>query len=96
MESQTTLPDAPKSLAASAQPGGTIRLEFSGGEAGLQYEIWRRHGDSGEWGLHATTGEGLFEDSPVDSGQYYEYKVRAVAGGSESEFSPSAVAYGTA
>ncbi len=93
METQTDLPEAPTSLAALAQPGGTIRVEFSGG--GGQYEIWRRHGDSGEWGLHATTEGFTFEDSPVDAGQYYEYKVRAVGGGGVSEFSGSAVVYGT-
>ena len=84
---------APSSILATAQPGGMIRLEFSGGTAG-EYEIWRRHGDSGEWGLHATTGSGTFEDSPVKPGQYYEYKVRAKSDAAESEFSQSAVAYG--
>ena len=84
---------APSSVLATARPGGMIRLEFSGSTAG-EYEIWRRQGDSGEWGLHATTGPGMFEDTPVKPGQYYEYKVRATSGGAVSEFSQSAVAYG--
>ena len=85
--------NAPSSILATAQPGGTIRLEFSGGTSG-EYEIWRRHGDSGDWGLHSTTGSGTFEDSPVKPGQYYEYRVRAKSGDAVSDFSESAVAYG--
>lgn len=89
---------APGSVLATASSGSGITVEFSGNNpnSSAQYEIWRREGDSGDWGLHATTGAGAFEDSPVKPGQYYEYKVRAIAGESVSEFSPSAVAYGTA
>ncbi len=81
----------------SAKAGDSlIRLEFrcegSGGE--LDYEIWRRHGDTVDWYLHATILECGFDDSPVEPGQYYEYKVRAVRGDAVSEFTPSAVVYG--
>lgn len=80
-------------LKAVSLPGGIINLEFSGDD-GVTYEIWRRHGDTVDWYLHATTEAQIFEDSPVTPGQYYEYKVRSVHGELVSEFSPSAVVYG--
>jgi hypothetical protein len=59
-----------------------------------KYEIWRRHGDEGPWGIIATTRKQAFADTPVTPGQYYEYKVRAVAAKSTSNYSNSAVVYG--
>lgn len=85
----------PGGLSANASSGGLNRIEFHGGtEPGVQYEVWRRHGDTVDWYLHATTSEPGFSDEGVEAGQYYEYKVRAVRGDSMSEFSPSAVVYG--
>ena len=58
------------------------------------YEVWRRHGDEGPWGLHQQTKKQKFTDHDVTPGQYYEYKVRAVAAKSTSEFSNTNVVYG--
>lgn len=85
---------APSGLSAKGLPGAVNELQFGGGGDDITFEIWRRHGDTVDWYLHATTSEPSFTDAEVKPGQYYEYKVRAVQGESVSEFSPSAVAYG--
>ena len=88
----STIP-VPAGLTANALPQSTIHVEF-GGSSESSFEIWRRHGDTVDWYLHATTESPAYDDSDVKPGQYYEYKVRAVRGDSASEFSGSAVAYG--
>ena len=88
----STIP-VPAGLTANALPRSTIHVEFGGNDES-SFEIWRRHGDTVDWYLHATTNGAAYEDSDVKPGQYYEYKVRAVRGDSTSEFSGSAVAYG--
>jgi hypothetical protein len=86
--------NAPAQLHATAQPS-VNRIEFSAPAVhdGL-YEIWRRHGDTVDWYLHASIPDSMFEDSAIMPGQYYEYKVRAVRGDEHSEFSESVVVYG--
>jgi len=84
---------APTALTAKGLPGRTNHIEFGGNNEG-SFEIWRRHGDTVDWYLHATVNDAAFDDSDVKPGQYYEYKVRAVRGDSVSEFSGSAVVYG--
>jgi hypothetical protein len=59
------------------------------------YEIWRLHGDTAVWTLHATTKKQSFTDAPVTPGQVYNYKVRAVAATNASNFSNVAVVYGS-
>ena len=88
----STLP-VPTAVTAKGLPGRTIHIEF-GGHNESSFEIWRRHGDTVDWYLHATPNAAVFDDSDVKPGQYYEYKVRAVRGDSVSEFSRSAVVYG--
>jgi hypothetical protein len=85
---------APSGLSVNAMPGSVNQVTFGSAGGDINYEIWRRHGDTVDWYLHATISEPLFSDAEVKPGQYYEYKVRAVLGDSVSEFSPSAVAYG--
>ena len=88
--------NAPSGLVAAAEPG-VNRIEFSAGTVpDAVYQIWRRHGDTVDWYLHATTQAGALDDREVKPGQYYEYKVRTVRGESVSDFSPSAVVYGMA
>lgn len=60
----------------------------------VTYEIWRREGDTGTWHMHATIKQQRFTDTGVTPGQYYEYRVRAVAAQTISNFSNSAVVYG--
>jgi hypothetical protein len=60
----------------------------------VTYEIWRREGDSGAWHQHALTKRQSFTDKGITPGQYYEYRVRAVAAQTESNFSNSAAVYG--
>ena len=87
-------PPAPAALSATALAGAVNKIEFVGAGSGVSFEIWRRHGDTVDWYLHATVTEPRLADAEVKPGQYYEYKVRAVRGDSVSEFSPSAVVYG--
>ena len=87
---------APNKPSAVAVSGGINKIDFTGVETGgeVAYEVWRRHGDTVDWYLHATTAEPSFEDSEVKPGQYYEYRIRTVRGESKSEFSESSVVYG--
>jgi hypothetical protein len=86
----------PTDLSAFGFSNGVNKIVFSGNNkrGRVVYEIWRRHGDTAGWALHATTKKQSFTDTPVTPGQYYEYKVRAVAAKSVSNFSNSAVVYG--
>ena len=92
MSTDNALP-APAGLIAKGLPQRKNHIEFDPSGA-TSFEIWRRHGDTVDWYLHATTNDPAYEDSDVKAGQYYEYKVRAVSGDSVSEFSESAVTYG--
>jgi len=87
---------APSRLAATGTSNGVNTVRFSGNNRNgtVTYEIWRRQGDEGPWGIITTTRRQSAIDTPVTPGQYYEYKVRAVAATSVSEFSNSAVVYG--
>ena len=75
---------------------GVNKLRFDGnnGWSRIQYEIWRREGRSGSWMLLSTTSKQSFTDTPVVPGQFYEYKVRALAATAVSAFSGTAVVYG--
>ena len=89
---------APTDLSASGYSNGVNLVKFKGNNrsGAVVYEIWRRQGDSGAWGLLATTRKQSFTDTPVTPGQFYEYKTRATASRSISHFSNSAVVYGAA
>lgn len=92
----TVVANDPTELTAFGTSNGVNSLAFKGNNksGSVVYEIWRRHGDEGPWGITATTKKQVFADTPVTPGQYYEYKVRAVASKSTSNFSNSAVVYG--
>ncbi len=86
----------PDELSAFGYSNGVNKIRFNGNNkpGRVVYEIWRRHGDTVAWYLHGTTKRQRFTDIPVVPGQYYEYKVRAVAATSVSNFSNPAVVYG--
>jgi hypothetical protein len=86
----------PTDLSAFGYSNGVNKILFSGNNkpGRVVYEVWRRHGDTAGWALHATTKKQSFTDSGVTPGEYYEYRVRAVAAKSVSNFSNSAVVYG--
>ncbi len=86
----------PSGLSAFGFSNGVNKIRFSGNNkrGSVVYEVWRRHGDTAPWALHSTTKKQSFTDTPVMPGQYYEYKVRAAAAKSISNFSNSAVVYG--
>lgn len=86
----------PTELSGAGTSNGVNRLSFKGNNkpSSVVYEIWRREGDEGPWGIIAATKKQVYTDTPVTPGQYYEYKVRAVASKSTSNFSNSAVVYG--
>jgi hypothetical protein len=90
------IPAAPTALSAFGTSNGLNTGRFTGNNAhgSVQYEVWRREGDEGEWMLLKTTTKQSFSDSPVVPGQYYEYKVRAKAATEISAFSGTAVVYG--
>ncbi|HMT09199.1 MAG TPA: hypothetical protein PKA82_14440 [Pyrinomonadaceae bacterium] len=92
----TILAEAPTDLAAAGTSNGVTRLQFFGNNkvGTVVYEMWRRAGDDGEWGVLGVTKKQTYIDSPVTPGQFYEYKVRAVAATNTSHFSNSAVIYG--
>lgn len=89
-------PSDPTELSAFGYSNGVNEVKFRGNNKPgyVVYEIWRRHGDTAAWALHSTTSKQSFTDTPVTPGQYYEYKVRATAAKSVSNFSNSAVVYG--
>ena len=87
---------APTDLSAVGISKGVNRIQFRGNNPeGTIYEIWRLHGDTAPFALHATSQLQIYEDSPVTPGQYYEYKVRATSANAVSDFSNSAVVYGS-
>lgn len=92
----TVVANDPTELTAIGTSNGVNSLAFKGNNksGSVVYEIWRRHGDEGPWGINATTRKQAYADTPVTPGQYYEYKVRAVASKSTSNYSNSAVVYG--
>ena len=85
----------PSDLSAEGTSNGVNSIRFAGNNRTGQvvYEIWRREAD-GPWAIHATTRRQSFDDAPVTPGMHYEYKVRAVAARSLSNFSNTAVVYG--
>lgn len=87
----------PTELSAFGYSNAVNVVRFSGNNktGTVVYEVWRRHGDTVDWYLHATTKKQSFTDTPVTPGEYYQYKVRAVAARTVSNFSNSAVVYGT-
>lgn len=86
----------PSDLSAFGFSNGINKIQFTGNNkpGRVVYEVWRRHGDTANWALHATTKKQSFTDAGVTPGEYYEYKVRAVGAKSVSNFSNSAVVYG--
>ena len=96
MESNNGALLQPSAPTVSGLPNRMNKIELGSYESGdgVMFEIWRRHGDTVDWYLHATTIDPAYEDTDVKAGQYYEYKIRAVRGDAVSEFSASAVAYG--
>ena len=90
------VPIDPTELSAFGYSNGVNKVTFKGNNpsGSVVYEIWRRQGDDGPWMLISTTTKQSFTDTPVTPGQYYEYKARAVAAKSVSNFTNSAVVYG--
>ncbi|HKX82872.1 MAG TPA: fibronectin type III domain-containing protein [Pyrinomonadaceae bacterium] len=83
----------PTELSGFGYSNGVNKVVFKGNNPSgrVTYEIWRRQGDQGQWLIHATTRRQSFIDTPVTPGEYYEYKVRAVAAKSVSNFSNPAI-----
>lgn len=94
--SSTYVAQDPANLSAFGYSNAVNVIRFDGNNktGTVVYEVWRRHGDTVDWYLHATTTKRSFTDTPVTPGEYYQYKVRAVAARTVSNFSNSAVVYG--
>ena len=59
------------------------------------YEIWRRPAEGGAWQYHMNTRKRKFVDTPVRPGQHFEYRVRATSSRGASNYSNTAVIYGS-
>lgn len=96
-ERSINIPQTPVDLSGAGQSNGVNDLKFKGNnpQGGVFYEMYRREGDEGPWGLLGTTTRQNYHDTPVTPGQYYEYKVRAANSNGASDFSGSVVIYGT-
>jgi hypothetical protein len=86
----------PTELSGEGTSNGVNSLRWKGNNkpGNVVYEIWRLHGDTAPWTLHATTKKQFHQDTPVTPGQVYNYKVRAVAATNVSNYSNVAVIYG--
>lgn len=86
----------PTDVAAVGFSNGINEVRYVGNNRhGLVvYEIWRRTGREGEWQKHDLTRKQRYLDRGVIPGQYYEYRVRAVAAQNVSGFSNTTVVYG--
>ena len=86
----------PTEMSAVGFSNGINTGTFKGNnKAGMVvFEVWRRQGDEGPWGIHILTKKQTFKDEGVTPGQYYEYRVRARAAQNVSDFSNSTVVYG--
>jgi hypothetical protein len=86
----------PTELSAFGYSNGIIKGRFSGNNnpGTVVYEVWRRQDNTAPWALCTTTRKQSFTDTPVQPGQLYEYKIRAVAAKSVSYFSNSTIVYG--
>jgi hypothetical protein len=96
-EAATVIASDPTDLSGEGRSNGVNYLRWSGNNktGTVVYELWRLHGDTAPWTLHATTKKQSFTDAPVTPGQVYNYKVRAVAATNASNFSNVAVIYGS-
>jgi len=86
----------PTDLSAIGFSNGVNQIKFKGNNRlnSVVYEVWRRQGDTGAWALLALTRKQVFTDTPVKPGQYHEYRVRAKAARTISNFSNSSMVYG--
>jgi hypothetical protein len=84
----------PADLSVTGYANGTNKCVFRGNNkyAHVMYEIWRREA-GGEWAVLGSTKKQSYVDTPVEPGRFYEYKVRAVATKTVSNFSNPAVVY---
>lgn len=92
----TVIAQMPTNLSVFGYSNHTNKGQFTGNNRSgtVVYEVHRREGDEGPWGLRLQTRKQTFSDDNVTPGQYYEYKVRAVAAKNVSDFSNTAVVYG--
>jgi hypothetical protein len=89
-------PKAPTDLVAAPFAPGTNMLRWRGNnESRVTYIIEEKHGDTADWAMIGTSTSQKFRHTPVTSGEYYNYRVRAQGSRSQqSEWSNTAVCYG--
>jgi|ERR1035437_476520 hypothetical protein len=90
------VPQNPTDLSVSMLSSGLIKGKFAGNNKKNRvfYEVWRRENAIGEWIYHIATRKRSFIEILATPGQHYEYKVRAVAAASVSNFSNTAIVNG--
>jgi hypothetical protein len=91
------IPHDPSDLAVVGYSNNANRGRFKGNNKpnSVNYEIWRRQHAAGQWIFLRSVSKQSFIDTPVTPGQTYEYRVRAVARQAVSNFSNTAVVYGS-
>lgn len=79
----------PTEASVTGTSNGVNRLKFSGNNRASQvvYQIWRRPDKRSRWSIHALTRRQTFIDIGVVPGRNYEYKIKAVAAKTASNFS---------
>ena len=92
----TIVANDPTELSGEGTSNGVNYLRWSGNNkpGSVVYEIWRRYGDGLPFVLHATTKKQSYNDTPVQPGGEYTYKVRAAAATNVSNYSNTALIYG--
>lgn len=85
----------PTDVSVIGSSNGVNTIIFRGNHvfASVVYEIYRRPDRSAPWVLIGTARKQAYADTPVTPGQFYEYKVRAVAARTRSNFSDVGVIY---
>lgn len=80
-------PAAPSSVRAESHPQGVRVIWTAGPGTGVRYRVWRRTPKQETAELAATVDLAEFIDAKVESGSEYSYRVQALAGEVESEYS---------
>ncbi|MCH3963530.1 MAG: fibronectin type III domain-containing protein [Clostridium sp.] len=86
------LPGVPTGLQASGLDESSIRLSWNNVSGADSYNIYRSETEAGEYSKVGSTSGTSYEDTGLESGKTYYYKVTAVNGAGESERSANAEA----
>ena len=78
---------APIVKATNVASSGKIKLTWNKIDGAEKYEVWRATSKNGKYTKLTTTSKTTITNTSTTAGKTYYYKVRAIAGGVQSEFS---------